>query len=165
MLLPHGRELIGFLPISDLDYEFREHERLRVFNEKGVECVTCGRAGTVLAISRELATHKRSVKRGTVGKTHIDLYTDDFVLMTADHIIPKAICKEFNWSEAETEHISNKQPMCDPCNSKKSDKLISDYDMSLLRAEREKSNRDLKYGSELIRDMMPRIKRMMARRR
>lgn len=160
MLLPHGRELIGFIPLADLYTEYKDHERLRVFARKGLGCVTCDRVGTMLVLSRENGSKKYSVKRGTVGKVHIDLYTDEFVLMTVDHIIPKAVCRQFNWTQDEIEALSNKQPMCEFCNGGKSDKLVSEWDIPKIRAEKIKNQQNQSrrvYGTELVRGLLPNI--------
>jgi 5-methylcytosine-specific restriction endonuclease McrA len=125
MILPHGKELIGFLPLSDLYDEFSEHERLQVFAKKGCVCVTCGREGKLLALGREMSGYKQYRKRGTVGAVHIDLYTNDFVLMTVDHIVPKYVCKQLGWTKEQMESLDNKQPMCDPCNGAKGHKIFT----------------------------------------
>lgn len=88
------------LPISDLQTKFSNHRRLSVFTQKGCVCVTCGRVGTRLF---------KGVDSG--GGIHTDLYTDDLVPLTVDHIIPKSLGGE--------DHIDNYQPMCFPCNNKK----------------------------------------------
>lgn len=158
MQLPHGRELIGFLPLSDLYDEFRNHERLRIFVSKGLECVTCDHVGSLLLVTRENAS-KKAIKRGSVGELHVDLYTKDFVLMTVDHIIPKAICKEFGWSKEEQEALSNKQPMCEFCNSGKGAKLVSELDIEEIRAQNIKNRQHKRvFGSEIVRELVPNIR-------
>lgn len=42
---------------------------------------------------------------------HWDLYTDDLIPLTVDHIIPKSL--------GGANDMSNYQPMCFPCNNKK----------------------------------------------
>lgn len=157
MILPHGKELIGFLPLSDLHDEFALHERLQVFAEKGTECVVCGRVGTFLALGRELDRYKRYRKRGTVGSVHIDLYTDDFVLMTVDHIIPRYECKLMGWTTLMTESLDNKQPMCDPCNGAKSHKVLS---LEELRKNRANTNTKRR-GDGVIWELVPNIHAML----
>lgn len=144
MLLPHAKELIGFLPLAELYTEFAEHERLSVFAAKGRVCVACGREGTFLALGME----KREQH-----KVHIDLYTDDFVLMTVDHIVPKAVCKRQGWSKQETEALSNKQPMCDPCNNSKGHKVLTVQEM---RERRHNTNKPIE-GAEIVRELISNI--------
>lgn len=153
MLLRHGRELIGFLPLEDLYGEFADHHRLQVFAEKGLDCVACEREGKLLIISRETHGYKQSRKRGSVGRVHIDLYTDDFVLMTVDHITPKYVCKMNGWTKAEMEDLSNKQPMCDPCNNSKGHKVLTVEEMQLNR----RRTNQLKTGTEIVRNIVPNI--------
>lgn len=78
------------------------HSRLIVFCEKGVKCANpdCNRIGKYVLVTRDPG-----------GGIHKDVYTKDFVLMTIDHINPRA--------NGGGEELDNKQPMCEPCNSKK----------------------------------------------
>ena len=105
-MILYGKQLLEVLPLADLYTEYNRHRRLQVFAYKGRECVVCGREGVLLL---------RTV--GKRGDIHVDLYTDDFVLMTVDHIIPRSISHDNT--------LQNKQPMCDPCNAHKSDKTIT----------------------------------------
>jgi len=159
MILPHGKELIAFLPFSDLYEEFSEHERLQVFAKKGCVCVACGRVGTLLALGRETRDYKQSRKRGSVGRTHIDLYTDDFVLMTVDHIVPKYICKQLGWTKAQMESLDNKQPMCDPCNGSKGHKLFTPEQEASYRKQMSHNRTQIKKlkGSEALQSLVPNI--------
>jgi hypothetical protein len=86
--------------INDLHTKFSNHRRLTVFAQKGCACVTCGKVGTRLI---------KGIDGG--GRVHIDLYTDDLLPITVDHIIPKSL--------GGLNHIDNYQPMCFPCNNKK----------------------------------------------
>jgi hypothetical protein len=145
--LPHGRELLEILPLGDLYTIYQEHERLHVFAQKGRVCVSCGRVGTLLVVSKELE-RTASRKRGSIGREHVDLYTDDFVLMTVDHIIPYSISKD------DTD--ANKQPMCDPCNSSKGNKPITNEQLSLHR----KNAKPQLAGVEILRTLVDNIHRL-----
>ena len=57
---------------------------------------------------------------------HVDLYTDDNVLMNIDHIYPK--------SKGGLNHIDNYQLMCVDCNTEKSNKILE----SLVNVDKEK---------------------------
>ncbi len=107
----NGGILTEILPLSELYTVYREHHRLTVFVHKGRKCVNCDREGVLL-----LVTEGR-------GGIHVDLYTDDFVLMTVDHIVPKSVGKLMGWTDEEIEDLLNKQPMCEPCNGSKGCKL------------------------------------------
>ena len=48
------------------------------------------------------------------GGFHVDLYTEEFELMTIDHIIPR--------SKGGKDELINLQPMCNTCNARKADK-------------------------------------------
>jgi 5-methylcytosine-specific restriction endonuclease McrA len=156
-MLPHSRELIEFQPLADLYTIYKDHERLTVFANKGRVCVTCGRVGTLLVLSRETANSKYSRKRKSVGWEHIDLYTDDFVLMTVDHITPKEICKLLGLSEEETESLENKQPMCEHCNQSKGSKPISNEQL----AQNRKNARPVQAGFSTLRLIVPNIHRLL----
>lgn len=88
------------LEFDNLWTKFSNHHRLNVFVQKGCVCVSCGRVGTRLF---------KGIDGG--GGIHVDLYTDDLVPITVDHIIPKSL--------GGKNHIDNYQPMCFPCNNKK----------------------------------------------
>lgn len=153
MLLPHKKELIGFLPIADLYRYYATHERLQVFAEKGCICVACGRVGTFLALGRETRDNRQSRRQKSVGRVHIDLYTDDFVLMTVDHIVPKHEARLLEWTKKEIESLDNKQPMCEPCNGSKGSKLLA---LGQLQ-ERRRNTNTIKGGTEVLRQLVPNI--------
>jgi hypothetical protein len=92
--------LIEEVSIKELHTRFSTHPRLSVFAQKGCVCVNCGKVGTRLL---------KGVDRG--GNHHWDLYTDDLLPITVDHIIPKSLGGE--------NHMDNYQPMCAPCNFRK----------------------------------------------
>ena len=146
MLLPHAKELIEFLPLDDLYTQYYWHERLQVFAQKGRECVACGRVGTLLIIGAERN-----------GKRHVDLYTDDFVLMTVDHTMPKYQARQLGWSPSRIESIDNKQPMCDPCNGSKGHKVLT---LEQLQERRRNTNKPI-HGLEVIRSLVPNIHAML----
>jgi hypothetical protein len=110
----NGKTLIEILPLKDLYTVYKDHHRLTVFANKGRKCVICDREGVLLLVREDKGD-----------ELHVDLYTDDFVLMTVDHIVPKKIARQMGWTFEQIEDLLNKQPMCDPCNGKKSDKLIT----------------------------------------
>ena len=159
MILPHNKELIGFIPLADLYTEYKDHHRLTVFANKGLECVACGRVGTLLALGRD----GRDRKTGLVGAVHIDLYTDDFVLMTVDHIVPKAVGKMLGWTKEQREALENKQTMCDPCNGGKGDRLVTDEQqarMLALRIKQKQQKRNV-IGSDALMSLIPNIHSML----
>lgn len=104
----NGNQLIEVLPLKELYAVHQRHDRLKVFAQKGRECVICDREGVLLLVTLDKG-----------GGRHIDLYTEDFVLITVDHIVPKKIGKMLGWTRSQREALSNKQPMCLPCNNKK----------------------------------------------
>lgn len=76
--------------------------RYKTFYQKGTKCVCCGKEGTHF----KLCGDDRSPKR-----RHFNLYADDGILMTKDHIIPKA--------RGGADMVSNMQTMCEDCNKAK----------------------------------------------
>lgn len=87
---------------------FEQHRRLRVFFHKGLACVTpnCQNVGNRLIFSRD-----------TQGGGHWDLFTDDMVLMTIDHITAK--------KNGGSNELENLQPMCRHCNTTKGHQMIT----------------------------------------
>ena len=156
MNIPHGRELLEFLPLAELYTTYKDHERLHVFAQKGRKCVSCDRVGTFLIISKEISS-QYSRKRGSVGREHVDLYTDDFVLMTVDHITPRSLGVALGWPEEWTESTDNKQPMCNPCNESKADKPITNEQL----AENRKKAKPRPAGFSTLRLIVPNIHRLL----
>jgi hypothetical protein len=87
---------------------FKGHKRLKVFFHKGFACVTprCTNVGTRLIYSQAIN-----------GRHNWDLFTDDLIMMTVDHIVAK---KNGGGNE-----IENLQPMCCHCNSIKGHQVIT----------------------------------------
>jgi len=87
---------------------FEKHRRLQVFAHKGMACVTpnCHNVGTRLVFSRD-----------TQGGGHWDVFTDQMVLMTIDHIVAK--------KNGGSNELSNLQPMCCHCNTTKGHQVIT----------------------------------------
>jgi 5-methylcytosine-specific restriction endonuclease McrA len=136
MIIGHKNTLITVLPLIDLYEVYNEHRRLKVFVHKGRECVVCGREGVLL-----LQTE------GPDGRKHIDLYTEDFILMTVDHIYPRKQARRDGLKPQFIESLENKQTMCEPCNGHKGSKQLT--------VEEQRKNlqkqRKLRTGPELIR--------------
>jgi hypothetical protein len=83
----------------------RLSKALRTFARWGIICAHCGHKGKVFV--------EEPVK--DTDKSRLTLLDEIGVPMTADHIIPLA--------KGGANHIDNLQPMCEPCNTSKDDKL------------------------------------------
>lgn len=77
--------------LDGCDVKIASH-RLVNYKIHGVECVTCGRAGSVWRVE------------SNNGEPHLNLYTADGAMMTKDHIIPRKL--------GGIDHVDNYQPMC-----------------------------------------------------
>ncbi len=86
--------------------EGKTHKRLKVFIEKGLKCSSpnCDKVGKYIIKAAD-----------AYGGVHTDMYSEDFTLMTVDHIYPKCL--------GGNNAMVNKQTMCSPCNSKKASKV------------------------------------------
>ena len=98
--------------------------RYKTFIEKGYRCVCCGRIVAYYALEK---SHGSNLKRA-----HFNLYSDDDVLMTKDHIWPK--------SRGGTDCIENMQTMCTICNANKGSTVSDKYVPSDVQ-KKKKSNR------------------------
>lgn len=98
--------------------------RYKTFIEKGYRCVCCGRTGAYYALEK---SHGSNAKRA-----HFNLYSDDDVLMTKDHILPKSM--------GGADCIENMQTMCSICNCEKGSTVPDGYVASEVQ-KKKKSNR------------------------
>lgn len=73
-------------------------QRYKLFKDKGVTCVNCGVVGTHFKMQRHRPNER----------FHFNLFTDDDIMMTKDHIKPK--------SKGGSNTQDNYQPMCTECN-------------------------------------------------
>ena len=83
--------------------------RYMTFYQKGVTCACCGRKGSYFKL-------EPGGSKDDTNRRHFNLYAEDGVLMTKDHIIPK--------SKGGKNTVDNMQTMCAICNEKKADKII-----------------------------------------
>lgn len=105
-ILGHKYTFHELLDITLLQTKFSTHRRLRVFFHHGTICInnSCSKEGIYLIKAKNNA-----------GGFHVDLYTENFEMMTIDHIVPK--------SKGGNNDIDNLQPMCHTCNTKKADTI------------------------------------------
>lgn len=97
------------------DYHVKMNSsRYQLFATKGLECIKCGLKGQYFALEQ---TWEVFNKNGS--SAHFNLYAidseGDEVLMTKDHILPKA--------QKGSEKLDNLQTMCCICNEEKGLKL------------------------------------------
>jgi len=99
--IPDGVEFIRALP--------QKHSSKKGFSRKHAiaelaainpACVCCGLVGSKLCLGKDGA-----------GGVHWDLYTDDDIALSVDHIVPKAL--------GGKNHMENFQIMCSQCNTLK----------------------------------------------
>lgn len=86
---------------------------------KNMSCVVCGLSGTIMRLERD---------QGAICSPHFNLYANEhgaLVLMTKDHIIPRA--------KGGQNHLSNMQTMCTVCNGLKRDECSSLERLMVLR--------------------------------
>ena len=85
--------------------------RYQLFAEKGIACVSCGICGEFFALERG--------SKGNPDKYHFNLYgrasDGKEIMITKDHIKPR--------SQGGRNRLTNYQPMCYNCNSRKSNKF------------------------------------------
>jgi len=99
--------------------------RYKTFIEKGYKCVCCGKVGAYYALEKSKGSSQK--------RAHFNLYSDDDVLMTKDHILPK--------SKGGADCIENMQTMCTVCNGAKGSTVPDGYKPIEVQKKR-KDNRD-----------------------
>lgn len=82
--------------------------RMRVFHTHGPVCAKCGEKGTHFAVERPLMSDDPRT-------WHFNLYSDNDVMLTFDHVMPK--------SKGGANTIENAQTLCYPCNQEKADEF------------------------------------------
>lgn len=97
----------------------RSSLRYKVFYQKGTVCCRCGRKGAYFTLDKETAEYDGN-------RRHFNLYSEDNVLMTKDHILPRSM--------GGKDKVSNMQTMCVHCNVKKGHQ-IEEPDRVLLGME------------------------------
>ncbi len=90
-------------------------DRYKCFLLSGYDCVSCGTKGSYFAIENTL---------GDI-TYHLNLYSEDHVLMTKDHIVPRG--------SGGMDHYSNYQTMCVVCNGLKGNSLVGDEPIKIRR--------------------------------
>ena len=83
-------------------------KNLQLFATKGTACAGCGVEAKFFAIETQFSDWPEK-------HYCFNLYTEDNVLFTKDHIIPKAA--------GGSNSLNNLQPMCLTCNEEKADKV------------------------------------------
>lgn len=97
--------LLGDYIVCINGYNIRmDSQRYQLFKTKGTICSECGTFGTHYKITIDKKNQNNK-------SAHLNLYTDDGILMTKDHIVPVSLGGEH--------HIDNYQPMCTNCNKLK----------------------------------------------
>lgn len=97
------QEGIDFLLSFPLKKKFSRKHVLAELSKINTKCICCGAEGTKFMLGRH-----------TDNSLHWDLYTDDDIALSLDHILPRA--------NGGKDHISNIQIMCVRCNWFKSNK-------------------------------------------
>lgn len=90
--------------------------RYQLYAEKGTVCVSCGFVGTFFCLEKAAGGGDTRY-----GNYHLNLYGllpgGGWRMMTKDHIVPR--------SKGGKNRLENYQPMCERCNHKKGNKVIT----------------------------------------
>lgn len=102
------------VPYEDRVYLINANSlRLNTFKKKGTVCACCGRQ----------ATHFKLTFTAQTPHPHFNLFDDDDMMFTHDHIMPR--------SKGGKDAICNTQTMCSECNHKKGAMLPEEWEAYL----------------------------------
>jgi hypothetical protein len=127
-ILKHCGQRRRLFVIKGVEYNVRMNSARYYTFIKSLACVCCGLEGTVMML--DMQTKQKH------GKPHFNLYTEwegELVLMTKDHILPKA--------QGGINHLSNYQTMCTLCNGIKKDMILSIEEMRKIPEIADRINR------------------------
>lgn len=105
--------------------EFRLNEARLICLAKNPKCVECHKEGKQWRL-------ERLPGQGA----HLNLYSDDGILLTRDHIVPRARFFEVYGTTEGIDSLSNSQTMCYDCNNKKQHKLAHETEVPLTANNR-----------------------------
>ena len=88
--------------------------RYRTFYQKGTKCACCGKEGKYFKLHPDSSNAERA---------HFNLYSEDGMLLTKDHIIPKSLSGK--------DCIDNFQTYCEECNRNKGNTLPENVSVKL----------------------------------
>ena len=106
--------------------------RYSLFYQKGCNCVKCGRKGSYFKLEESDNPERR----------HFNLYTEDNILMTKDHIKPKIA--------GGKDIVDNLQPMCSICNGEKSGEYPGVVKLTHVKSGRVRYFRNLEEATHQI---------------
>lgn len=111
--------------------------RYKTFIEKGYKCVCCGRIGTYYALEKSEGSNQK--------RAHFNLYSDDNMLMTKDHILPRSM--------GGKDCIENMQTMCEECNVNKGNTVPDGYTPSEVQKKKSNNRCYIWYGTKKFTSM------------
>lgn len=131
-------------PLSELA-QFSNHRRLKVFFHKGCTCVNCGLVGTRLIQGRNPRD----------GSLHWDVYSDELIPLTVDHIQPKSL--------GGPNTLENYQVMCAPCNTLKGNGLSARSAAFLRNSPKARGLTRYREGMDIIGKELWRVRKDLRR--
>lgn len=98
----------NFYEINEITLrQLADHKRIKLFTKMGMECKICGLTAKYIVVGHHKLHNTKT----------LTLYSNNFTVMTVDHIIPR--------SKKGPNSRSNKQCLCEKCNYQKSDKILT----------------------------------------
>lgn len=97
--------------------------RYRTFYQKGTKCACCGKEGKFFKLKPD--SHNRE-------RAHFNLFTEDGILLTKDHIVPQ--------SAGGCDCMDNFQTYCEECNRLKGSTIPNDISDELRRTIKNPKN-------------------------
>ena len=119
-------------------------DRYKNFKAHGTTCIACGLEGKYFSLERHSSQPNDNIY-------HFNLYADNGMMLTKDHIVPK--------SKGGPDRLENYQVMCESCNSRKGNKTTVTKKAIAVKAKVQALKESHRIMAEAVRKIQRKIDR------